>query len=168
MGKRIGDFEIDQDLRFQDREWKIQRLGWVAILLLVVLALLGLFGTGPLSTATASDADGPLSVDYQRFIRHGGRTTLTIRVGNDYLAGNEVEVSLTDTYLDGVEVQQITPQPQEVRAGDGELIYVFAVEDMTQPFEVSFSLRPQHIGRLSGEASITDGPTVAFDQISYP
>lgn len=168
MVKQVGDLEVDQDLRFQEREWTIQRFGWAVILLLIVLALLGLFSTGPLSTATAGDTDGPLAVDYQRFVRHDGRSTLTVRVDSDQVTADEVEIWLTDTYFDKVEVQQITPDPQEVRAGDGRLVYTFAVEDMTQPFQASFSLRPQHIGRLSAEVGVTDGSSVGFDQLSYP
>ncbi len=168
MAERIGSLEIDQNLRFQERSWTVQRLGWIGMMLLIVLALAGLFGTGPLSTATAGDPHGPISVDYQRFVRHDGRASLTIRVSSDQISGNEAEVWLDAAYVDSFQIQQITPQPDEVRSGEERLIYVFAVEDASQPFQVSFSLSPQHIGRVSGEAGIVGGPSESFDQLSYP
>lgn len=75
---RVGSLEIHEDLPFQEREWKIQRAAWVFMALVIVLALLGLFSTGPLSSAKEEAADGALTVGYERFIRHDGRTTITI------------------------------------------------------------------------------------------
>lgn len=156
--KRIGDLELDQDLGFQQREWAIQRIGWGAMMLVIVGALLGLFGTGPLSAATVGDAAGPLAVEYQRFVRHDGRTTVTIQVGGGQAHDGQAEVWLAADYLDGVEVQHISPEPREVRADGDRQVYVFAVDDAAQPLEVSFSLQPRRIGRLSGEVGLPDGP----------
>jgi hypothetical protein len=166
--KRIGDLELDQDLMFQEREWTIQRIGWVTMMLIIVAALLGLFGTGPLSAATAGDAAGPIAVEYQRFVRHDGRTTLKIRVDSRQGAEGQAEVWLAADYVDGVEIQHVSPEPQEVRADGDRQIYVFAVADPARPVEVSFSLKPRRIGRLPGEAGIPDGTEVTFNQISYP
>lgn len=166
--KRVGDLEIDEDLTFQEREWTVQRIGWVTMMLVIVAALLGLFGTGPLSAATAGDAAGPLSVEYQRFVRHDGRTTLTMRVESTQGDEGEAEVWLAADYVRGVEVQHISPEPQEVRADGDRYVYVFAVADPAEPVEVSFSLKPRQIGRLSGEAGIPGGSLVTFNQISYP
>jgi hypothetical protein len=47
-----SQFQIDEDLNFQRREWKIQRAGWVTMALVIIAALLGVFGAGPLSSAT--------------------------------------------------------------------------------------------------------------------
>ena len=64
---RVGDLEISQDLTFQRRSWIVQRVGWVMLALLILAALGGLFGPGPLSRARAGPHDGPLWVEYQRF-----------------------------------------------------------------------------------------------------
>jgi hypothetical protein len=42
--KRIGDVEINQDLDFQRRCWTVQRIGWIVMAVLVLSALLGVFG----------------------------------------------------------------------------------------------------------------------------
>ena len=165
---RVGDLEIDQDMAFQERGWRLQRAAWVAMLLVIVAALLGLFGTGPLSAATAGDDDGPLAVEYQRFVRHDGRTTVTVFVGGGQAAGDQVEFAISADYLDGVEVMGISPEPEDVRVTGDRQVYVFAVEDPAQPIEVAFSLKPREMGRLSGEVGVPGGQTVTFDQFSYP
>ena len=54
----LGDLEVGQDLDFQRREWAVQRVGWGAMALVILAALLGLFGSsGPLSRAATNAAD---------------------------------------------------------------------------------------------------------------
>lgn len=166
--QRIGDLELDQDLKFQQREWRIERIGWFAMLLIIVGALSGLSGTGPLSATTAGDPTGALAVDYQRFIRHDGRTTLTMQVSGDRVVEGQVEIWLASDYLSAVEIQRISPEPQEVRAEGERMVYVFAADGSAESIDLSFSLRPQHIGRLSGEIGLPGGPATSFTQLSYP
>jgi hypothetical protein len=59
--------EIETDLEFQRRVWRVPRVGWLIIGAAVVAALLGLFGTGPLSRASTDG--GGLTVEYDRFAR---------------------------------------------------------------------------------------------------
>ncbi|HEV2106871.1 MAG TPA: hypothetical protein VGR16_01265 [Thermomicrobiales bacterium] len=166
--QRVGDLEIDEDLAFTRREWTIQRVGWGVMLLIVVAALLGLFGTGPLSDATAGGAEEGLRINYSRFIRHDGESTLELQVDPGQVENGEVEVWIANGYLDAVQVQQIMPVPAEVRAaGDGK-IFVFAVADPLGPVSATFLLSPQGIGRLAGVAAAGDGPRVAFMQLIYP
>ena len=165
---RVGDLEIHENTRFQEWEWKVQRIAWVLLLLIVFLALAGLFGTGPLSSATVESDDDALSVGYERFIRHDGRTTVTIEVDGDQAPNGEIEVWLSQPYLEDFELQNVSPQPSDVISAGARTIYVFPVEDASSPLTVTFSLRPQGMGRIAGEAGLPDGPTVTFDHLSFP
>ncbi|HEV2128712.1 MAG TPA: hypothetical protein VGR22_08850, partial [Thermomicrobiales bacterium] len=88
---RIGDLEVDEDIEFQEREWKVQRVGWALMLVVIVLALVGLFGTGPLSAVEREADDGTLVLEYQRFVRHGGRTTFSIAAAGSQAENGEIE-----------------------------------------------------------------------------
>lgn len=57
--RRVGELEIEEDLDFQRRMWRLQQIGWALLVLVVVAALLGLFGKGPLSRAVASRVGVP-------------------------------------------------------------------------------------------------------------
>lgn len=166
--QRVGDLEIYQDLRFQEREWTVQRVGWAIMLLVILLALLGLFGTGPISTGNADAGDGAIAAGYERFVRHDGRTTLTLEVDGSQAQDGEIQVWVSRDYIDAMQVEQISPQPSETIAADDRLVYTFPIDDTASSLSVSFSLRPQDMLRLSGEAGVPDGPTVSWNQFSYP
>lgn len=166
--ERVGSLDVAQDLEFQERQWKVERVSWAIMLLIVLLALIGLFGTGPLSSASVADPDGDLSAGYERFVRQDGRSTLTFHVAGNQATGNEIEFWISQDYLDSVDVQSISPQPTEVRAAENRMIFVFAIDDPSTTLQASFRVEPQEMGRLSGEVGVADGPTVTFSQVSYP
>lgn len=166
--KRIGDLEIDQDIEFQQREWRVQRVFWGVLLLIVLLALLGLFGTGPISSATAGSGDEGLRLSYQRFVRHGGEAELEFEVQPDQVQDGQVEIWISFSYLNDLTIEQYSIQPEEVRAGRDRHVFVFLVEESDEPVTVRLSIRPDKIGRYAGDAGIVGGPTVSFTQFSYP
>jgi hypothetical protein len=163
----VGDLEINQDLRFQRRMWALQRIGWAVMALVVLVGLLGLFGTGPLSSATAGQEEGPLFVEeYERFVRFRIPTTLQVRL--DPLGTGEARLWLDREYLEGVQLQTVTPEPDSVEAGPDGFTYVFKVNDPNRPTSVTFHLQPETIGRLEGRVVLDGGEPVDFEQFVYP
>lgn len=166
--KRVGDLEINQDLDLQERGWRIERFSWVVMLLLIVLALLGLFGTGPLSSASAGDTDSGISARYQRFVRQGGNESITISINPDQVSQGRIELWLSSTFLNQIDIMQIIPQPDEVQSSGSGQTYAFLADSPSGPITVSFSYRPQTVGRLPVEARVAGGPGVEFTQYAYP
>lgn len=76
---RVGDLELNADLAFPQQEWRIHRVGWVITGLIIVLALLGVTGSGVLVRTAAGDRDGLLQVDDGRFDRLQATATLVAR-----------------------------------------------------------------------------------------
>ena len=64
-----GALSLNQNLIFQKRFWRAQRIGWGVLTVALLAALLGVFGSGPLSHTTVSDASGRLTITYERFAR---------------------------------------------------------------------------------------------------
>jgi hypothetical protein len=77
---RDDGLQITEDLDFQHRIWKLQRIGWAVMVLLILAAVLGLFGRGILSRAVVTDAQGQLSVEYSRFARFQAPVELVVRI----------------------------------------------------------------------------------------
>ena len=90
----VNFLALDQDLDFQRRSWRLQRLGWSAMGVTVLAALLGLFGTGPLSSATVSSQDEALTLQYNRFWRVQSPMTLRLSVTPDPRSPHETRVGL--------------------------------------------------------------------------
>ena len=165
--ERVGDLEIDQDLAFERRHWTVQRIGSVIGALIVVAALLGVFGSGPLSAATAGDEES-LAVHYQRFVRFQGQGELVIVVGANLAREGQVEFWLATEFLDDIDLQGISPEPDEVRLAGDRQVFVFLVDDPAQPVQVTFTYVPNGLGKVSGAAGLVDGPRVSFTQFGYP
>jgi hypothetical protein len=167
---RLDGLQIEEDFEFQRRSWRVQRVAWLAGLLLLAGAMLGLFGSGPLSRATV-DVPGLMRVEYQRFARYETPETLTIHLLPAATGGSSVQVGLDRQYLDRSKVDSIVPPPQRVRAADDRLVYEFDVARPGGALTVALVLEPQRIGWARGRITLERGSApgqVTFGQFVYP
>lgn len=165
---RHGDLEIEEDLPFQRREWFAERVAWAVMALLIAAALLGLFGTGPLSRTTAGDEAGPMWLEYERFARLLAPALLRVHVGPGAAKDGIVRVWIDRRYIDRLEVQQVTPQPDSTELGGERLIFAFRRAEDDGAATITFNARPTHAGSLSGQVGLIDGPAVSLQQFVYP
>lgn len=160
--------EIDQDLAFARRSWGVQRVGWLGMGVLLVLALAGIFGSGPLSHGEVS-LPGLLRVEYQRFARYQAPQTLRAHVDPAATGTGEVRLWIDRGYLADARVDTITPPPARVEAGGERLVYVFPTSRPGEPVTIVFALQAEHIGPTSGRVGLDGGETFApFRQFVYP
>lgn len=154
--KRIGDFDINQDLAFQRRSWSLQRIGWGLSALVLIAALLGLFGHGPLSEATTDDPSLPIRLAYERFGRFGSPLVLRIRVEPAAAPDGRLSLWLSQGYLEGVHIQRITPHPIAQHLSAGGVFYHFQLTQPVESSEVAFHVEAQEVGLLSGRIGLTE------------
>jgi hypothetical protein len=160
------DLEIRQDERFQQREWRLERIGWTLITLFLLAGLLGLLGPGPLSWATARSDGGLVEVEYQRFTHWVADDTVEIRVAPDAVEAGAFEVTLTGDWVEAADLQGITPQPSEQRSTPQGVVLQVPVEDPADA-HVQLSFRAQSVGRL--HATVTaGGESARFTQLVWP
>jgi hypothetical protein len=163
-----SNFEIEQDLSFTRREWAVQRVGWGVMGLIVTLALLGVFSSGPLSHTTVTSADARVSLQHDQFVRYLAPTVLQVHLRPEVNRDRQTRLWLDRRYLQGVEVQQITPQPQRVEAAAERFTYVFNLTASEQPATVTFHVQANTMGSLSGRVGLGNGPPLSFSQFVYP
>jgi hypothetical protein len=166
--QRVGDLDIVQDLEFQRRGWRVQRLSWMGMGLIVLGALAGLFGSGPLSQGKVSSPNDSLQLEYDRFGRFQAPAKLKIILGAGTEQDGQVKVWLSRSYLETAEVQQVTPQPESVEASPDRLTYVFRTTALDRPTAVTFHLEPEQIGFQTGQIGVFSGQTLKFNQLIYP
>jgi hypothetical protein len=146
---RTTGLEIDQDTRHQRASWRLQRIGWAVMVLVVIAALAGLLGSGPLSRSRTSTTSG-LQLEYERFARYQDPHRMTLRLPQSLVHAGRARVSISRTFLDGSTIESIVPQP-EAQHLEGEWVaYLFRVTGGTGPATISFVITPQRIGRLVG------------------
>lgn len=173
QGARPGraEIEVEEDPRYAAAMWRAERIAWVCMGLVLLAALAGFFGNGPASRRTAGDPEGPLSVVYERLIRHQAPVVLRFRVGPGLAdARGRVRLWVSRGYLDGVRVERITPEPEREEAAPGRVVFVFPAAEPSRPFAVRMEFQAESIGSLAGVAGV-EAPAAArveFAQFAYP
>lgn len=156
---------FQSELAFHQREWRIQRIGWVFIALVPLLALAGFFGGGPLSEVRVTDA-AVGTLQYERFVRRGAGTVVTIEPGANTRPAKGVRVALASDYLRAFRIEQITPEPSHTRLARGQVIYEF--EQAEPGATITFHLQPQEIGTHRTELTVGASAPVTVRQFTYP
>lgn len=166
--ERVGELEINQDVTYQEREWRTERLGWALLILLILVAVAGLFGNGPLSWTTVTTPDEALEVSYERFGRRGGSQDLTLRATSRSAENGEWHIEISSSYLASLEVSSITPEPESVEMVEGAARYNFSQATADADLEVIFAVMPRHVWSQRGELRLGDGEPVTVTQFFFP
>ena len=164
--KKVNDLEISEDMDFQRKEWSVERWGWIFMLVVIIAALLGLFGQGPLSSASAES--GALRVRYNRFERLLAPTQLTVRLNQDNAQNGEIRLHIDQALIQAYTVENLFPEPDRVEASPNQYIYVFKTAQGGQPPDIVFNLQPSRMGPVSGQVGLENGPAVRLSQFIYP
>jgi hypothetical protein len=139
----------------------VHRVGGVVGLLLLVAAIAGLFGEGPVAHATAKSSDGTLQVDYDRFVRTAASTSFQITLPK---GSGRTNFAISADYLQNANVNAVTPQPSDETVLPDRV--VFTVQQ-TGSGQVEVSLTPENIGRH--QVTIwTHDAHVTFSTLTYP
>jgi hypothetical protein len=116
--------EMDEALALHETGWKVQRVGWICFMLIIVLALLGLFGNGVLSRQK-SETGGNM-IEYERFGRYESSTTLHIVART---VDGKAVVRIPQHYLQHFELERIIPSPVAEGVHNGYCVYSFTADE---------------------------------------
>ena len=166
--KRKAGLEIDVDERFTRRDWTVERAGWVGMGLVVLAGLLGAFGKGRLSAATASVGGQPLRVEYERIARPGATSTMHLVLAPGAAPAGSARLLIDHEHLHGVELRHITPEPDSSWLTPEYVGFAVSVPDPTDSATVSVTVQPDEYWSRSARVALNDGPAVSFRQFILP
>lgn len=132
----ISGLEIDESIDLHIQSWKIQPFAWGAISIFLVAGLAGLFGTGPLSTASL--VQNGVRVQYQQFHRQGLILPISI-----FSREKSLEIAFPHSFLEVCRIESIVPAPFFSKNEGDVMIYRF-----TGP-NCSFFFTPEKYGKQS-------------------
>jgi hypothetical protein len=158
--------EIHEDMPFQERTWRVQRVGWVVMALIVLAGLAGLFAGGPLASAAA---EGPgVRVEYGRFERWHGASTLLVRLAADAVQEGRVALLLDGRYVERVQIEHIVPPPERTLTTSEGPVFIYSVAQGGVPGTIAFSIKPERAGVLRGRIGLPGREAAQFTQIVWP
>ncbi len=166
--QRVGDLEIEQDTTFEKREWQFQRVGRVVMLLIVAGALLGFFGAGPFSLTEVRDQTGNLTVTYEHYGRRGATTDLVVDIAPAAISDGKAEVWLSSKYLGEMQVDAVTPSPDQVTIEDDGYIYTFLVDQPEDTVTATFNFTIAGMGSVTGHVGLPDAEPIVLTHFFTP
>jgi hypothetical protein len=102
---------MEGDMPFQRRVWRVQRMAWVAMVLVVAAAMAGAFGgDGPL--ALGRHQEGGATIEWARIQRIGAAAPIRIT-----LPPGDGALRLSPDFLESWRLRAVTPPPLGVQAG---------------------------------------------------
>ena len=159
-------FEIEQDLAFQEREWRWERISWLVIALILIAALMGLFGHHPFARITSQTLNGQVVIDYERYGRYDSSAQIVIKSTPAYAHNNMVHVWLDAEYLDAINVISASPWPLRGEAREGERAFVFHTDG--RPFSVTLSIQFHSIGLVRGRVRVDEQEPLSLTHMVWP
>ena len=163
--------QIDEEPAFQQRMWRLERIGWWGIAVILLGAAAGLFGHGPVSRATLELTDRttpahPMTLDYERFGRAHSESQFSFSRPAAPPQAETLSLWLSDDYLTDVEVLRITPDPVFQELESNGVRYNFRFEK--GPQHIVFRFKATRGGGLSGAFRLNGGPPATFRQWLSP
>ncbi|PPE71627.1 hypothetical protein IS481_12890 [Caldimonas thermodepolymerans] len=155
---------LNADPRQQRFEWRLQRIVWPLLALLLVAVAAGLLGQGPAARASGGSEAAGLTMRYQRFLRRGSPEALELRLR---AASDEVRLQVAARYLESVAWSEVFPAPLRVTADDEAATLVFHARP-GQWTVVRVQLQPRGVGTAQGWLAVDGGPRQPIGHFVYP
>ncbi|HEY8610465.1 MAG TPA: hypothetical protein VIL69_04140 [Roseomonas sp.] len=156
---------VGEDIGFQRRVWRAQRIGWAVLAVLVLLGLLGAFGGGPLARASARSEDGGINVEWERIERIGRDSVLRIRTTTP--RSGPLVLRLEDGLAENVEIASADPQPAGESRGPGRVWLRFEPPPEGGAAEIVLKLRSSRPGIVNGRL-VLDGSALPLRLFVLP
>jgi hypothetical protein len=160
--------DVPQDEPFHQREWKIQRVGWVLWALIMIAALAGLLGTGPLSHAEVSAPDGSLMVKYDRYVHYHQPSVLEVLVPSRGQDGGSLRLKVSRSFLDRAQILRIEPEPEEQHVADDGIVYTFGQEGTPELGKILFHFEFEQFGVSNARVELVGGGSAIVKQFICP
>lgn len=160
---RRDGLQIDEHRGFQEKFWKAERIAWICFGVVILLALLGVTGSGGLQARMKLAFDDGF-VEVPRFSRWETSDSLTALLP----PGTEGHsLSVGSDFFRTFQVEDIDPPPRSSEGSSDAIVYHFQA-DAGQPLALTMHLRSQNPGIVKYQVSVNGGPAQTARTIVWP
>lgn len=161
-----GKVAVGEDLEFQRRWWRFEKIVWTFFVLVLIADVSGILGRGPLAKAERKASDGTLDVKYERVQREGTASIMTVLPNASAVRDGKVQIFVSDSILKQFGAQRVIPQPLTSTVGDGGVTYTFLATSL--PITVQLELKPSFIGTHPFKIAVAGGQPVEAKSLVLP
>jgi hypothetical protein len=158
--------QVPQNLKVQYKSWTLQRIGWIIMILIVLAAALGLFGQGILSKTKIFSSSKSLQLEYERFMRFGGRSEMLFNL-NTQSPADTIILTLNNTYLDYIQVESVQPEILFNKVDGKVTNYYFLKSELSNQIKFIIHIKPLKTGSVNGQIKAND-EILNFTHYIYP
>ena len=153
-----GSIAVGEDLEFQRKWWRFERMIWIFFAIILLCDLLGVFGRGVLSKATRVASDQTMTVDYERIARASTPSIMTLKFGASAIHDGKIQIYVSNSIVKPLGAQRISPQPAVSSLGNDGITYDFAATSV--PADVQIELSPSFPGLHHFRMQVVGGSPV--------
>ena len=153
-----GSVAVGEDLDFQRRWWRFERIIWTFFVLVIICDLLGLLGRGYLAKAQRSTADQSIQVKYEKVERVNAPSIMSISFGPSAIRDGKIKLFVSESVVKELGARRVVPEPASSTVGEGGVTYMFPAT--TLPATVEFELSPSRPGIPSFTAGVVGAEMV--------
>lgn len=162
---RSRKYPIQEDMAFQLKVWRFERVGWYVLMLVVVMSLGGVFSRGLISSKDVRSEEGRLRVEYEMFHRNGSTNSMKITV--NATPDSAVELELAGQLLDGFSIETLQPEPLRARSSS-QGIKLWLQTDLGGQATLYITLRGDGLGFFRSQVASPGTSGVKLDQFIFP
>jgi hypothetical protein len=160
---RRDGLQIDEHHTFQERFWRAERIAWAGFATFILLALLGVTGSGgPYARMKVTFDDG--FVEVPRFSRWQTSDSLSALLPP---GDGDRRLTIGSEFFRTFQVEDIEPQPVLAEGGSDATVYHFR-SNTERPFVATMHLRSQSPGIVTYSVSIDGEPAQTARTIVWP
>ncbi|MBF9255515.1 hypothetical protein I2I11_19610 [Pontibacter sp. 172403-2] len=164
MGSTKNELEVEEDIKLDRRMWTLERVGWAAMFLFLVAAVLGFMGKGGLvvSEENAGGPDTGLAITYDRYLRQDAPSKITVTFHSQR---PEHQLRFNKMFIKSARIEQIVPEPSAAGIDSAGITYTFSTKD--EGAMVILYFKPSRAGSLHTVVS-DNATTLTLNQFVYP
>jgi hypothetical protein len=162
---RSRNYPVNEDMAFQRKVWRFERVGWYALVLIVLLTLAGLFSKGPLSNRVLVSPDQKLRIEHELFQRSGSTGSMVIHVqANPH---QTIELQITGDLLKGFSIDTLQPEPLRSSTVDQGIKW-WLQADANGKSTIYLTLRSDGLGLYKSQVITPGAKALKVTQFIYP
>ena len=161
-----NEIAVGEDLEFQRKWWRFEKIVWPMLLAIVVVDLLGGFGRGWLSKATRTSPDHAMQLDYERVVRAGTPSIMTFKFEQNAIHDGRIVLFVSDSVVKPLGAQRVSPQPAVSSIGHEGITYVFPASQA--PASVQIELQPSFPGWHRFTVHLEGSPPITATTVVMP